>query len=432
MIIKNTKKFACIMLIFVLFVTGYIAFNEFSGRIPEEYNISLGNSHILNSRFPFSYSVIEQNEIFEYEKKSFFRNQIVSVKNQLMLEAIDEGAFDIQLKLFGLVPYKNVRVNVVPQLDVIPGGQSIGVRMNTKGVLVVGIADIIDNEHVKRNIGEEHGIKIGDTLHKINDIKVLNSLHVTELLEESDGNIVNLKLERNNNYYNVKVEPIKSSEDGKYRLGLWVRDKTAGVGTLTFYHEESKKFGALGHAITDADTGSLLSVKDGEVIRSKIVSVEQGKKGKPGELKGIFYDVRQPLGKLEQNTEFGVYGEITREVTDSKISSIPIGYQHEVVEGPAYILTTTEDNKVERYDIEIVKATPQNSPSIKSMVIEITDDRLLDKTGGIVQGMSGSPIIQNNKLIGSVTHVLINDPTRGYGLYIEWMIDQSRIFDKIS
>jgi len=197
---------------------------------------------------------------------------------------------------------------------------------------------------------------------------------------------------------------------------------------MTFYEVESGKFGALGHAITDADTGSLLSVKDGEIISSRVVSIEQGQRGKPGEIKGVFYDVNNPLGKLQKNTPFGVYGELIRKIPNDYLSGpIPIAFQHEVNEGKAFVFTTTDDNEIQQYEIEITKVNPQSKPNIKSMIIKVTDERLLNKTGGIVQGMSGSPIIQDGKLVGAITHVLINDPTRGYGVFIEWMIDQAGV-----
>ena len=425
---KGLKIFS-VFLVLSLILSSYVLFIELTGKLPAEYNITLGNSHIFNSRFPFSFRVTDSSKsIIQFENTKDMLSKVFN--RQIELEPLSEGSTDLQLRIFGLVPYKNLKVNVVPQVYVMPGGQSIGVRLNTEGVLVVGVAEITDDTGKKRNIAEENGIRLGDTLIEINDDVVVNSLHVADIVKNSNGEEIKLKFLRDTKEYEVNVKPIKSSEDLKYRLGLWVRDKTAGVGTMTFYEQNSSKFGALGHAITDADTGSLLSVKDGEIISSRVVSIEQGQRGKPGEIKGVFYNVNEPLGKLEKNTPFGVYGELIRDIPNDLIPEpIPIAFQHEVKEGKAYILTTTDDNEIQQYEIEITKVNPQSKPSIKSMIVKITDEKLLNKTGGIVQGMSGSPIIQNGKIVGAITHVLINDPTRGYGVYIEWMIEQAGIYE---
>jgi len=317
---------------------------------------------------------------------------------------------------------------VVNKIEVIPGGESVGVKLNTDGVLVVGISEITDAYGKNYNVASSSGIKIGDTLLEINDIKINNASHVIEIVKNSQGEMLQLTMKREEREFLTNVSPIKSDQDGQYRLGLWVRDKTAGVGTLSFFHPNSGKFGALGHAITDVDTGALLSVKDGEIIRSRVVSIEQGKRGKPGEIRGVFYETSNPIGIIEKNTHLGVYGELLPNVSEiSNKNPMPIAYQHEIQEGPAHILTTLDNNQIEKFDIEITKINPQTKPEAKSMVIKVTDKKLLEKTGGIVQGMSGSPIIQNGKVIGAVTHVLVNDPTKGYGIFIEWMISESGI-----
>jgi len=425
--LNSGLKLFSILLFISMILSSYVLFIELSGKLPSEYNITLGNTHFFNSKFPFSYRITDSSKsIIEFGNKNDLFDRVFN--QEIALEPITEGTTDLQLRLFGLVPYKNLKVNVVPQVYVMPGGQSIGVRLNTEGVLVVGLTDIVDTSGKKRNIAEEHGIKLGDTLVEINDTTIINSLHVADIVTNSNGEDIKLTFLRDNKEYDVVVNPIKASEDEKYRLGLWVRDKTAGVGTMTFYEVESGKFGALGHAITDADTGSLLSVKDGEIISSRVVSIEQGQRGKPGEIKGVFYDVNNPLGKLQKNTPFGVYGELIRKIPNDYLSGpIPIAFQHEVNEGKAFVFTTTDDNEIQQYEIEITKVNPQSKPNIKSMIIKVTDERLLNKTGGIVQGMSGSPIIQDGKLVGAITHVLINDPTRGYGVFIEWMIDQAGV-----
>ncbi|SCY98835.1 SpoIVB peptidase [Alkaliphilus peptidifermentans] len=426
---KLSKRiFTCFFLIILLCI---IVFQK-NGSLPSEYNIQIGESHTINTKFPLSLSFDETVEdILEISKINDRNNIFSRVNNQIHLKSIEKGSKELKYNILGFIPYKTVRVNVVPKLYLYPGGQSIGVRLNTEGVLIVGIAEILDDEGVKHNIAEASGIRIGDSLMAINNQKVENKYHVIEMLQNSNGEKITLTIKRNDKYFQTDITPIKSSEDKKFKLGFWVRDKTAGVGTLTFFHEESSKFGALGHAITDVETGNILSVKDGEIIKSKVVSIQEGKKGRPGEIRGLFYELDKPLGRLLKNTIHGIYGELINDINDSKYNKpIEMAYQHEIEVGPAYILTTLDDNKVDRYDIEIIRINTQVKADSKSMIIRVTDDRLLNKTGGIVQGMSGSPIIQNNKVVGAVTHVLVNDPTKGYGIFIEWMVEESGIFDK--
>jgi len=401
---------------------------EIINNINSEYNITIGDEYALRARFPLGFSLPADdiNKILEVNQVKNVANSILANKNIFELKTLDKGTANLQLKILGLIPYKNIKINVVPKIKIIPGGQSVGVRLNTDGVLVVGTADITDDNFKTHNLASISGIKTGDTLAKINDIKVQNASHVGEIVRASDGDKLSLSIIRNRKEFVIDVNPIKSEEDGEYRLGLWVRDKTAGVGTLSFIHPDSGKFGALGHAITDVDTGVLLSIKNGEIVRSRVVSIEQGKRGIPGEIKGVFYETNNPIGKIEKNTQLGVYGELFPDVEGiGKQKSMPIAYQHEIKEGKAFILTTLDDNTVEKFEIKITKINLQTKPDSKSMIIKITDKRLLEKTGGIIQGMSGSPIIQDDKIIGVVTHVLVNDPTKGYGVFIEWMISES-------
>lgn len=424
---KITSILICVFFIFI----GYLFLLEITGQVPEEYNISVGDDFKFEYKFPLSYSIKSNDDsIVKIIRSNSDHNQVFMFGEDLQLKTLEKGTTHLQLKLFGLVPYKTVKVNVVPKLHVIPGGQSIGVKLNTDGVLVVGVAEIVDENGIRHNLADKGGIKIGDSLIKINGQKVEDAEHVIKLIEKSRGKNMKLTLKRNGREYTTFLTPVKSQKDKKYRLGLWVRDKTAGVGTITFYHPITRKFGALGHAITDIDTGALLSVREGEIIKSRVVSILQGKRGRPGEIRGVFYEINNPLGKLEKNTRFGVYGELYHNLENSDFNQpIPIAYQHEIQEGPAYILTTVDDNRVEKYSIEILRINNQGKADGKSMVIRITDKRLLESTGGIVQGMSGSPILQNGKVVGAVTHVLINDPAKGYGIFIEWMLEESGLLE---
>jgi len=416
----------CIISIFI----SSILFMEIFSQSEKEYNITLGNNYILNKSIPTLISISDMTKDSILKIIPVDQSKL-KINRSFKFEPLDIGTVNVNFKAFGIVPYKNIKVNVVPQIKVIPGGHPIGVRLNTDGVLVVGTANVTDIYGNTHNIAEKEGIKVGDILLSIDGTKIINARHVEEILNLHEGKELDFTFIRDARKYTVKLHPVKSIDDNKFRLGLWIRDKTSGVGTITFYHPSSKKFGALGHPITDIDTGNILSLRDGEIIKSKIISIEEGKKGKPGEIKGVFYDVNKPLGKLEKNNRLGVFGILNEEIkNDFYTEEIPIAYQHEIKEGPAHILTTINSRGMEKYEIEILKIIPQSKIDDKSMIIRVTDKELLKHTGGIVQGMSGSPIIQNNKLIGAVTHVLINDPTKGYGVFIEWMIEESGLFNE--
>ncbi|WP_243136967.1 SpoIVB peptidase [Alkaliphilus serpentinus] len=432
---SHIMKLTRVIFGFLLFLLMYVFVFEISGSIPGEYNIRQGEEYIIDTQFPMSiaYKGVkdEKSTIIEIDKLNKSLLSLANINDQIKLTSLEKGSIELKYHILGFIPYKTLKVNVVPKIFLQPGGHSIGVRLNTEGVLIVGVAEITDIEGKKHNLAEVGGIRIGDSLLEIDGKPINNKYHIIELLQEGKGKTISLTLLRDGKRFNTEITPVKSGEDESYKLGLWVRDKTAGVGTLTFFHEETKKFGALGHAITDIETGSILSVKDGDIIRSKVVSIQQGKKGSPGEIRGLFYDVDLPIGKLQHNTAHGIYGEVEKEFLE-KVDDGPLemAFQHEIKEGPATILTTLDDNKIEEYSIEIVKVNSQAKASIKSMVIKVTDKRLLEVTGGIVQGMSGSPIIQEDKIVGAVTHVLVNDPTKGYGIFIQWMVEESGIFDK--
>jgi stage IV sporulation protein B len=325
------------------------------------------------------------------------------------------------------LPLKEVTISVLPERVLIPGGHSVGVRMNVKGVLIVGLEEIETPEGKFINPGLDAGLQIGDNILEIDGTKVNNANEVKEIINKLKKD-VRLKVKRKDDIMNVKLTPVLSVEDNLYKIGVWVKDKTAGIGTLTFYDPSNNTFGALGHAITDPETGTVLSVAQGELLNSRVESVKQGKAGSPGEIKGIFYEADQPLGKLSLNTEFGIFGETYNKIVNPIYPTpLQIGYQNEIKKGPAYILTTLEGAKIEKYSIVIEKINRQTKASTKSMVIRVTDEKLLAKSGGIIQGMSGSPIIQNNKIIGAVTHVFVNDPQKGYGIFIEWMLNDSNV-----
>ncbi|MGH4138036.1 SpoIVB peptidase [Clostridium sp.] len=318
------------------------------------------------------------------------------------------------------------------EIMVYPGGQPIGVKLNTKGVLVVALSDIDSSNGKISSPAANAGVQIGDSITKINNVEIHHAEDISRFVNTEKNSEITLTLQRKNNLdcFDVKVKPA-IDKDGKQKIGLWVRDSTAGVGTLTLYDEKTNKFAALGHPITDADTGTVLSVSDGVIVSSNIVSIKKGSRGSPGELRGLFIDENIIKGQIIKNTECGIFGDGTKSLINKKFNKpMKVGLRNEIKEGKAKILTTINGSEPELFEIEIQKLLPQSTSGSKSMIIKITDSRLLEKTGGIVQGMSGSPIIQNSKIVGAVTHVLINKPDVGYGIYIEWMLKDAGILSK--
>ncbi|WP_315114626.1 SpoIVB peptidase [uncultured Clostridium sp.] len=334
---------------------------------------------------------------------------------------------NIDVSILGLLKIKSVSLKSVPkELSVYPGGQPVGVKLNTKGVLVVALSDLETSTGKVNSPAAVGGIEIGDSIIKINNEEITNSEKASSLINGCEGKTMVVTLERRGNTLTKNIAPVKT-KDGNYKIGLWIRDSTAGVGTLTFYDDKTDIFAALGHPITDADTGTMLNINSGEIVNSSIISVRKGVKGTPGELKGIFIDEDVVLGEIKKNTECGIFGVSNMSLKNKYSKKMKIALRDEIKEGPAQILTTIDGKQPKLYNIVIEKLLPQSTMGPKSMIIKVTDKELLEKTGGIVQGMSGSPIIQNDKLVGAVTHVLINKPDTGYGIYIEWMIKDSDI-----
>ena len=336
------------------------------------------------------------------------------------------GQMNIELELLGLIPVKEVSVNVIPRTTVIPVGSSIGLKLYTNGVLVVGMAQIQNTESNKLKPYQNSGIKEGDLIVCINEKEITTTAELVEQVNSSKGENLNIKYVRNGEISVANIKPAKVSEN-EYKLGLWVRDAAAGVGTISFYEPSTQGFAALGHGILDIDTEELLSIATGEVVTTDILSITKGEKGKPGEMKGSIVN-QTTIGEISKNTEFGIYGKLTNlaALGISKENELEVALREEIQLGPAKILCNLEGNTKKEYDIEIEKIYKNNNANNKSMLIKVTDQTLLEKTGGIIQGMSGSPIIQNGKFVGAITHVLVNDPTKGYGVFGDIMIKQLR------
>ena len=413
---KKFLKILCYVLTPIMFIT-LTAFYQ-ANNIPNTIFIRDGESFHSNSFI--SLNDINTSVSFNTKKFNYTSSKAVISAN----DKLDDGK-QVEVSLFGLIPFKAVNVKVVPKnIQLYPGGQPVGVKLNTKGVLIIALSDIESFNGKIPCPASVAGIQIGDSILKINNNDINSSEELSKQISKSEGKGIILLINRKEEQFTKTIVPIKSSIDNKFKIGLWVRDSTAGIGTLTFYDKKSGSFAALGHPITDMDTGTILSINKGDIVRSSVGSVKKGVKGSPGELRGIFEDEGNSIGDISKNTKCGIFGKANVNLINENSQPLQIGLRNEIQKGPAQIITTIDKNGPKFYDIEIVKLLQQDEPGPKSMVIKITDKELLQKTGGIVQGMSGSPIIQNNKIIGAVTHVLVNKPDTGYGIYIEWMLKE--------
>ncbi|MEH7350565.1 SpoIVB peptidase [Gottfriedia acidiceleris] len=327
------------------------------------------------------------------------------------------------------LPSKKVDVKVLNSLRIIPGGQSIGVKLNSVGVLVVG-HHLVNTNSGQKSPGEIAGIKVGDMIIKMNGKQIEKMSDVLPFIQKAGkyGKPIKITVKREGKYYTKMLQPIRDQGHNSYRIGLYIRDSASGIGTMTFIEPNSLKYGALGHVISDSDTRKAIEVEDGHIVYSTVTAIEKGADGSPGEKIAHFALDRGTIGNITSNSPFGIFGKVNNKIDNGIMSQpLPIALSNEVKKGPAKILTVIHDNKVEAFDIEIVSSIQQKFPSTKGIILKVTDKRLLKETGGIVQGMSGSPIIQNGKLIGAVTHVFVNDSTSGYGVHIEWMLDEAKV-----
>lgn len=353
------------------------------------------------------------------EESSYQTLQTSSTLEQEKINKIGKVRF--RLNLFNLIPLKNIDVNVIPKTTVVPMGNAIGMKLYTAGVLVVGMSEIEGKKPY-----ENSGIKEGDRIIQINQNQIDNTDDLMKAVNKSDGNNISIKYVRDEKTITASIKPLKNSSN-EYKIGLWVRDAAAGVGTLTFYEPSSGMFATLGHGIMDIDTAELIKIANGELVTTNILSINKGTKGNPGEIRGTI-EAGHTIGSISKNTKFGVFGTINKTpyLNTSNTNEVQVALREEIKTGKAQIICELENGKKEYYDIEIQRIFISNNKDNKSMLIKVTDKKLSEKTGGIIQGMSGAPIIQNGKFVGAVTHVLVNDPTIGYGVFADIMLKQMK------
>ncbi|TCL57118.1 SpoIVB peptidase [Hydrogenispora ethanolica] len=417
---KTGKKLKPIIIGCLVCVIGYLMVISYiqSTSFPKYIQISPGQKLNLPIHYPLS---------FHQKKTDHFRSGTI-------------GHYDLQLKLLGAIPIKTFHVVVKKPLLVVPGGQSVGVLYSSRGVVVVGLVSLKNQEAKECSPARDAGLKPGDIILEL-DGKPVNVVEEVEeaikKYQESQAKIV-LTIKRNELVMHLPIRPVLAENPTgfskkKYMLGILIEDPAAGVGTLSFYDPLSGRFAGLGHRISDFAGKKEIPFQNGEIVVANITGLKMGTPGRPGEKIGLFNINTSPIGKINKNTQFGIYGTLYPHFNHSQDQTTPVAYLSEIKKGAAEIYTVIQGTKVEKFEIEIIKVYPQDRPRDKGLIIKVTDKRLLNLTGGIIQGMSGSPIIQNGKLVGAVTHVFVNDPTKGYGVLAEWMVQEmSRKTKKMS
>ncbi len=394
--------------------------------LPDEIGMIQGREHNFAIGLPFKAQIVEENiGVLSVDNEPVQDNIHIDLNQPFTVKPDSTGNAEVSLSLFGVVPVKTVNAYVIPDVEVIPSGKAVGVSMDTDGIMVLGTGFVSGKDNV---ISEpSKGIlKSGDMILKANGKSLGNKEDLIQIVEDEGNKDIVFSIERKGEEKDVTITPIFSVPDNSFKIGVWVRDSTQGIGTITYIDSQSLSFGALGHGVYDIDTKELMKIREGKITKSSITEVKKGEKGAPGELSGNVGDGAY-LGEITQNSEVGLYGTIDKSQQNFfEGQKIPIALQQEIHEGKASILSNIEGNKVEEYEIEIESVSHYSHNVNKGMVLRITDERLLSKTGGIVQGMSGSPILQDGKLIGAVTHVFVQNPEKGYGIFIENMIKQQK------
>ena len=363
------------------------------------------------------------DEIFVYadeetDWETFFQEPLISYDETV--EVSQNGSYQIRCKWLGVLPLKTIKVHTVEKQEVLVSGSPVGIYMETKGVLVIDSGEITDREGIRRTPAE-HIIQSGDYICEIDGKVLTGKRQLMQLVRENQGEPMELQVIRHQETIKLEMTPVET-EDGSYKLGIWVRDNIQGIGTLT-YVEPNGTFGALGHGIIDADTGERLEISDGDLYRADILSIRKGTAGTPGELRGVInYREENRIGTICGNSQYGIRGQMEPGKYTESMKKIPTGLKQEIQTGKAEIRCDIGDG-IREYQCEILEIDSNARDTNKCFVLRITDDDLLSRTGGIVQGMSGSPVLQNGKLIGAITHVFVNDPTKGYGIFIENMME---------
>lgn len=379
---------------------------------------------IINYSFIVFGNIVLPDKIEAYSTKKIEYKSVYSVENNSLYQVDYQNSSKVSpiendIKLLGIIPVKTTSIIQSKPKKVSVSGESFGIKLYTDGVIIVGIRDV-ETDKGKCNPAKEAGLEKGDIIIEINGKKVYSADSVTNILNDNNGKDYKITVKRNGNYKEFLLKPAYSSSQGCYKVGLWVRDSTAGVGTITYYDKSNNTVSALGHPITDVDTNEIMPILDGEAVRATVTKIYKSKAGEAGSLCCEF--TNDIIGTLKKNCQSGIYGKYT--CTLKNTYEYEVASPNEIVRGPVQILCTIDSGKAKFYNAQISRISYRENKKGKNMVVKITDERLLEKTGGIVQGMSGSPIIQNGKLVGALTHVIVDSPEKGYAIFAQDMVDE--------
>ncbi len=386
--------------------------------VPDKMYVEYGKQPDYSFGIPMTESVVDSAQVFANQQADRGPDIHMSGQDQ----AGKPGAYQVVCKLFGVLPFKQISVQEVGKKELLPAGTNVGIYVKNQRIMIIGTGEVTD-ESGSKSEPAKNVVKSGDFILEVDGEKIKTKDQLVKKIAFSNGDKMELQLLRDGEKINVSLTPVMSRE-GLYQLGIWVRDDIAGVGTLTYVTDEME-YGALGHGVTDADVGNLLNVKKGFIYQTTILEIHKGKRGQPGEMAGMInYNDEYKLGSIDENTNVGIYGTLTclpQELQDAK--KLPVTYKEGIKKGKAQIISSVEGDR-KAYDIEIESTNYHSEGNNKGIQFRVTDKKLLEDTGGIVQGMSGSPIVQDGSIIGAVTHVFISDSTKGYGVFIENMLER--------
>lgn len=379
----------------------------------------------------FIFSLIGFGDLCLPDRISTYSSKNISYKNIYTVDMGNNSQVDFQnntrvspseseIKILGIIPVKTTKVLQETEKRVYVSGESFGIKLYTDGVIVVGTKDV-ETANGKCNPAKEAGLEKGDIIISINNVKMTDSSQVEKTFNDNNGKDYKIVVKRNGNYKNFTLKPVYSQSEGKYKVGVWVRDSTAGIGTVTFYNSENNSIGALGHPITDVDTNEIMPILNGEAVKANVTKIYKSTDGEAGSLCCDF--TNNVIGSLSVNSICGIYGKYECSLVGKRLYKVAAS--QEVEKGSAQLLCTVDEKGPQLYDVEITRVSYRENNDEKNMVVRVTDKNLIEKTGGIVQGMSGSPIIQNGKLVGALTHVIVDNPEKGYAIFAEKMVEKS-------
>ena len=409
---RRKRRYQLFLYAFLGFALGmflWASYSYYEQKIPNIIRIQAGTSQRIDLKVPASGVLNVDSD------KVIALNQPVTI-----VAGESPDTCQMELRLFGVLPLKSIDIEVIENTRLIPVGQPIGIYMKTQGVLVIDTGTF-EGPQGQEQSPSVYKLQAGDYVMAMDGVAVTGKRQIKEYVENGSGRDIVLQESRNEKIIQVRISPMQD-QNGVYKIGTWLRDSAQGIGTMTFLDEELH-FGALGHGINDTDTGELLQLGSGLLYHTEIVAIRKGERGTPGELTGIIeYQPEQVSGVIMSNTEEGIYGVASQAFADSiTTQALPVGLKQDVKEGDAQILCNI-DGQTKYYDVRITRLMPNAENLNRQIALTVTDEELLQLTGGIVQGMSGAPIIQDGRIIGAVTHVLVNDSTSGYGIFIENML----------